>query len=208
MHATEMMTRRDLKRELGDLYRARTAPSIVDVPAMRYLVVDGKGAPGEGSFQDAISALYSIAYTLKFELKQAGRFDFVVPPLEALWWTPGDTWHGTGGNVEGVRWRAMIVQPAVVEPGDVERARELASRKRSLPALPALRFEPYEEGLSAQILHTGPYDAEAETIRRLHEYIVGRGYRPHLAHHEIYLSDPKRTEPGKLRTIIRQPMTR
>jgi hypothetical protein len=107
-----------------------------------------------------------------------------------------------------MRWRAMIVQPASVAPEDVENARELAGRRRDLPALAGLRFDRLEEGLSAQILHVGPYDAETGSIQRIHAFIGECGYRPHLAHHEIYLSDPNRTKPAMLRTIIRQPVAR
>ena len=204
--ATTTIPKIDLKREFADLYRARVNPSLVEVPTLRYLMVDGEGPPSGSAFQEAVSALYSMAYTLKFELKKAGRFDWVVAPLESLWWTPTGDWPPDESDEGNVRWRAMIVQPATVEFSDIERARQLVVRRGWLPGLIRLRFDTYDEGTAAQILHLGPYDAEASTIARLHRFIREQGFRPRLAHHEIYLSDPSRTKPAMLRTIIRQPV--
>jgi hypothetical protein len=207
MATTTAVPKFDLKREHEDLYRARVNPSLVQVPTLRYLMIDGDGPPSGSAFQEAIQALYSMAFTLKFQLKKAGRFDWVVAPLEALWWTPSGDWPPAGSDPSGVRWRAMIVQPPTVELRDIEEARQVVARRRWLPALLPLRFDTYDEGTAAQVLHLGPYDAERTTIARVHRFIRDQGYRPHLAHHEIYLSNPGRTKPAMLRTIIRQPVT-
>jgi hypothetical protein len=168
-------------------------------------MIDGEGNPNGPEFQDAVGALYTVAYTLKFELKKAGRLDWTVGPLEGLWSSNGGDGIELPPDPGQMRWTAMIVQPGEVEVEDIERVRPLPAEKRDLPALPKLRFEVYEEGPSAQVLHVGPYGDEPTTIEWLHTFIRDQGYQPHGRHHEIYLSDPNRTDPTRLRTILRQP---
>jgi hypothetical protein len=197
-------TRLDFKRT--DPYRATSSPRMVDVAPTAFLTVDGEGAPATGGFQQAVETLYPVAYALKFALKGAGRRDWVVAPLEALWWSAKGELRSTKAHPERLRWRAMLAQPAEVRAEDVERAVEAASRRHALPSIGSIRFDVYDEGMSAQVLHVGPYSAEDETIVRLLDYIAEQRRVPRLLHHEIYLSDPNRTAPERLRTIIRQPV--
>ena len=199
-------TKVDLKRELAMLYRPHAGgPRFVDVPELSFLMVDGEGDPESAtSFMDAVGALYSTAYTLKCGLRKLG-LDFTVMPLEALWWVDGaDPFaFDRRGNW---RWTAMIAVPDEVTPVEVEEARVTVAEKRDIPSLPRLRFERFHEGLSVQVTHVGPYGAEAPTIEQVHAFIREQGCAPRGQHHEIYLSDPKRTPPERLKTIIRQPV--
>lgn len=198
----------DLKKSFKTLYTAPTGtPVMVTVPALNVLCVDGEGNPNTSAdFQNAIGALYTLAYTLKFALKASGSTPYyVVMPLEALWWTPG-THLLSEENKGGWGWRAMIVQPDFVLPDHVEAARQEAIRKKNVPMLDRVALELFDEGLCAQILHIGPWDMERPTIERLHVFIAESGYQLAGKHHEIYLSDPSRTAPDKLRTIVRQPV--
>jgi hypothetical protein len=158
-------------------------------------------------YQAAVEALYSLSYTLKFMHKRQGT-DYTVLPLEGLWWAD-DYQAFAEGDRENWQWTALIVQPDFVSARDVALAiDQLKAKGKDLPALPQVRYERWEEGPAAQIMHLGPYDAEAETIARLHEFIQEQGLSLTGKHHEIYLSDPRRTAPEKLKTIIRQPVSR
>jgi hypothetical protein len=204
------MPKLDLMREMKQLYSPpRDRFVVVDVPPLNYLMIDGHGDPNTArEYAEALEALYSLAYTLKFQIKResGGEVDFGVMPLEGLWWTE-DMAAFTAERKDEWSWTAMILQPDVVMPEAVERARAEAARKKALPALGKARLELYHEGLSAQITHIGPYSAEGPTIQRLHaEFLPANGYAPAGKHHEIYLSDPRRTAPEKLKTVIRQPI--
>ena len=201
------MKKLDLKKELKDLYgpSAKTV-GMVDVPKMSFLMTDGMGDPNTSqSYQEAIAALFSVSYALKFMIKKGERaIDYGVMPLESLWWADDmkffqdeekDKWH----------WTAMIMQPEFISADTVFEAAAQASKKKQLPALSRLRFEDLTEGAAAQILHLGPFSDEGPTIERLHQYIEEQGFQRSGRHHEIYLSDFRRTAPEKLRTIIRQP---
>jgi hypothetical protein len=180
-------------------------PSLIDVPELQFFMVDGTGDPNQpGEFQDAIQALYSLSYSAKFMLKKEG-IEFKVSPLEGLWGSAGGL---DPNNKTAWRWTAMIMQPAAVTPSVLDKMRAEAMRKKPLPALPKVRLETFREGLSAQIMHVGPYSAEAPTIARLHEFIQKQGYRLTGKHHEIYLGDPRRSAPERLKTVIRQPIAR
>jgi hypothetical protein len=190
--------------DVKELYGASSnEPSLIDVPELQFFMVDGTGDPNQpGAFQDAIQALYSLSYGAKFMLKKAG-IEFRVSPLEALWGSAG----GLNPNQKATwRWTAMIMQPAAVTPSVVDKVRAEAMRKKPLPVLSMVRLEPFREGLSAQVMHVGPYSAEAPTIARLHEFIKKQGYRRVGKHHEIYLGDPRRSAPERLKTLIRQPI--
>lgn len=189
-----------------DLLKPRPGhPEIVDVPWFNYLMIDGEGDPNTShAFQDAIGALYPLSYGAKFALKKEG-VDVRVMPLEALWWTaqkgeliPKDrpTW----------RWTAMIHQAEEVSRELIERVRTEAQRKKANPSLAKVRFERFHEGKCAQVMHVGPYSAEEPTIRLLHAFIVENGFEPTGRHHEIYLGDPRRAAPARLRTVVRQPI--
>lgn len=205
------MKKIDLKKELKHLYNPSTKEiSIVDVPKMNFLMVDGKGDPNTSQeYKEAIEALYTVSYSLKFMIKKGETaIDYVVMPLEGLWWTDDMAQFSTENK--GIwKWTAMIMQPEYVTKDLVTKAFEQVEKKKNPPALSKMRFESFHEGLSAQIMHIGPYSAEGPTIKKLHSFIKEKGYEFDglvQKHHEIYLSDPRRTAPEKMKTIIRQPM--
>lgn len=197
----------DLKAELKALLKpSAKTPQVVDVPAMQFLMLDGAGDPNTAeTYPESVGALYSIAYTLKFAIKKELQIDYPVMGLEGQWWM-ADGQEFTLDERSGWRWTLMIVQPEVVTAEWVQRAVEETRRKKPLPALPTLRLERLEEGLCAQIMHHGPYSAEQPTINALHQYIHDQGYVMRDKHHELYLTDPARTAPDNMRTIIRQPI--
>jgi hypothetical protein len=201
------MLKYDLKRELKHLYSASTkAVEVVDVPPMNYLMIDGSGDPNTAQeYQAAVSALYSVAYTLKFALKKREGLDYPVMALEGLWWVE-DLSKLDMDDKSNWLWTMMIVQPDFVTQAAFESAVDDLRKKKNPPLLDRVRLESYHEGLSAQILHIGPYAAEQPTIERLYAYMSEHGYVHNGKHHEIYLGDPRRSTPEKLRTIIRQPI--
>jgi hypothetical protein len=187
------------------LYRATATPRLVHVPALAFLCIDGHGDPNTSPrYADAIQALYSVSYTAKFTIKKASGQDFKVSPLEGLWWADDPGRFLTGQKSEW-DWTMMIRQPNAVTDDLVERLVGEVYAKKSLAAVRDLRLVTFEEGPAAQVLHLGPYAAEAPTIERLHAYIRDQGFVLDGKHHEIYLGDPRRAAPEKLRTIIRQP---
>lgn len=203
------MKKVNLKRELKTLYgtSSRNGFVLVDVPAMDFLMVDGVGNPNTAqSYADAIAALYALSYRLKFMVKKGPMaIDYGVMPLESLWWTDNAADFSTKDK-DAWNWRAMIMQPEWIDREIVETARSETEKKKDLPALAKLHFGTFHEGRAAQCLHIGPYSEEAETIQGLHQFIVQTGHGLRGKHHEIYLSDARRTAPEKLKTIIRQPM--
>jgi hypothetical protein len=205
------MTSRTVVPGRARLYNARAdEPEIMDVPEMGFVMVDGHGDPNTSKdYAEAIEALYSLSYTLKFALKKEQGLEFRVGPLEGLWWVDDMAEFSTQRKAAW-RWTAMIVQPEAVTADRFEQARADVSRKKQLPALAVARLERFEEGRSAQILHVGPFSAEGPTIARLHAFIAEHGHTFDgrvQKHHEIYLSDPRRSVPERLRTIIRQPFS-
>ena len=200
-------TKVDFKRELRDFYCATRHPQLVEVPELSFLMLDGHGDPNTApEYGEAVQALYSVAYTARFALKKApDGLDYGVMPLEGLWWAPDMTVFTTADK-SSWDWTMMIMQPAQVTTEVFEDARATASRKKSLPAIERVRLEPLAEGRSAQVLHVGPYAAEGPVIQGLHGFIADQGYELDGKHHEIYLNDPTRSTPEKLRTIIRQPV--
>jgi hypothetical protein len=203
------MTKIDFKKELKYLYQPSSREfSIVEVPAMNFLMVDGHGDPNKVTeYQSAVEALYAVAYRLKFLSKKGLDKDYVVPPLEGLWWATDMASFTTSRDKDAWDWTMMIMQPQWIGPGMVQEALAQVEKKGDRPALPKLRLEPYEEGLSVQILHLGSYEDEGPTLRRMHEeFIPQNGYEMRGKHHEIYLSDPRRTAPDKLKTVLRQPI--
>ena len=200
-------TKVDFKVEHKELYRAKREPALVDVPELGFLMVDGHGDPNTATeYTQAVEALYTVSYSLKFAIKRArDGFDYGVMPLEGLWWV-ADMSKFTSSKKSDWDWTAMIMQPDQVTQDLLEDALANATAKKSLPAAAKLRLERFREGLAAQVMHIGPYDAEGPTIKRLHELIAESGRTRRGKHHEIYLSDPRRCAPEKLRTIIRQPV--
>jgi len=202
------MARIDLKKELKHLYYpSMRQVAIVDVPEMNFLMVDGAGDPNTvQEYKDAVEALYSLSYALKFMTRREKATDYAVMPLEGLWWT-GDMSKFSVEDKDAWKWTAMIMQPEYVTKDLVDKALEHVKNK-NLPALSKTRFESLHEGLSAQIMHIGPYAEESPTIQRLHRHIKENGYKLRGKHHEIYLSDPRKSAPERMKTVIRQPITR
>jgi hypothetical protein len=200
-------TKIDLKKEFKHLYSPPSDQIIlVTVPGMNYLKVDGMGNPNTTpAFQQAIETLFTVSYTLKFMIKKAKAIDYVVTPLEGLWWVD-DMNSFSVENKDEWKWTLMIMQPEEVTPAFVQEAIQQLAGKKPLISFSDVRFEPCMEGLSAQTLHIGPYCDEGPTIAGLHRFIHENGYKLRGKHHEIYLSDPRRTKPEKLRTILRQPV--
>ena len=205
-------TKLDFKKTLKTLYNPPAKDfSLIDVPAMRFLMIDGQGDPNTAAdYKDAVSALYGLAYALKFKSKRELDVDYGVPPLEGLWWAAAmDGAFAAGADRDAWLWTMMIMLPDHLPADMVEDARAEVTRKKAPPALPRLRVETYPEGLSVQIMHIGPYSAKAPTLHRLHhEYMPAHGLAFAGKHHEIYLGDPNRTAPEKLKTVLRQPVKR
>ncbi|MBL8131065.1 MAG: GyrI-like domain-containing protein [Anaerolineae bacterium] len=203
----------DLKQTLKSLYApSARAVSAISVPPLRYLMIDGSGDPNTARrYRDAVGALYGLAYAVRALAKEAGEV-FTVMPLEGLWTfagAPVEDFQLTSADKDRFIWTLMILQPETVDAALVERARQRAAKGKPAPALlDDLRFALYDEGEAVQIMHIGPYDAEGPTIARLHDHIARNGWALSGKHHEIYLSDPRRTPPEKMKTVLRQPFAR
>jgi hypothetical protein len=199
----------DFKREWKHLYQpAAKEFVVVEVPPLQFLMIDGHGDPNTApAYQEAVEALYGVAFKAKFlSKKQLGR-DYVVPPLEGLWWAEDMETFTIRRDKSAWDWTMMIMQPEWITAQMVEDARRQVDKAKGLPALPRLRLEAYHEGLSVQILHIGSYDEEGPTLDRLHhEFLPQNDYETAGKHHEIYLSDPRRVAPDKLKTVLRQPV--
>lgn len=192
---------------VDQLYKATATPQLVHVPALHFLSVDGVGDPNtSAAFADAVQALYSITYGAKFALKRTVGATPKVSPLETLWWAE-DMSVFTAARKDEWHWTAMIRQPDVLTHELISSVVIAAEEKNPRPVLRELELRTFDEGAAAQLLHVGTYATEAPTIERLHAFIHDQGFvfdgRVHK-HHEIYLSDPRRSAPEKLRTIIRQ----
>ena len=204
----------DLKKENKELYNPSAKEvSIVDVPEMNFLMIDGEGDPNiSQEYQDSIEALFSVSYKVKFISKKENSQDYVVMPLEGLWWVENMK-EFTIQDKSGWKWTAMIRQPDFITKDVIKKAVQEVEKKKKLPALFRIKFQSLHEGLSAQIMHIGPYSQEGPTVEKLHNFIEEKGYEfngslPGEKHHEIYISNMLRTKPEKLKTIIRQPMKR
>lgn len=198
----------DFKKDRKDLYAPPTTKfALVDVPAMTFLAVDGQGNPNTSEdYREALDALYSVSYTAKFASKRELGRDYVVGPLEGLWYAD-DPAAFVSGAKDSWRWTAMIRQPDWLSPAFLEDASVIAGQKKALPGLERLKVFPFTEGVSLQILYRGPYNEEGPTLVRLHDEVMPeQGLTFNGSHHEIYLSDPRRTAPEKLKTILRQPV--
>lgn len=201
------MTKIDLKKELKHLYKPSAKEVVlVDVPPLHYLMIDGRGDPNTSQeYADAVQALYAVSYAIKFMMKksEAGS-DYVVMPLEGLWWAE-DMAQFSVENKSDWLWTMMILQPDFVTEAVAEQAMRAVQKKKGLDAIAHMRFETLTEGPCAQTLHIGPFSEEGPTVQRVHDFIEERG---ELAgkHHEIYLSDIRRADPTRWRTVIRQPM--
>ena len=206
----------DFKKEYKNLYLPKDKPSIVDVPAMRFIMINGKGDPNTSEFYKiAVKVLYGLSYSIKMSknsrCQPKGHYDYVVPPLEGLWWFEDEVFNGTvSGRKDEFSWIIMIRQPEFVTPEVFEAAKKSLSKKKPELDASIARLEDFTEGLCAQVLHIGSYDDEPRTVAALEKFIDENGYRTVMSgmrqHHEIYLSDPHKTAPEKLKTVIRHPI--
>ena len=202
-----MATKIDLKKDLKHLYNPSSKQiAVVDVPEMNFLMIDGQGDPNTSvAYQNAVEALFAESYTLKFMIKKSeSPVDYAVMPLEGLWWVE-DMTQFSMKNKDAWKWTSMIMQPEYVTEELLQEALKRVRKKKDLPALSGMRFESFREGQAAQILYFGPYSDEGPIIEGIHRFIAEQGHRLRGRHHEIYLSDPRRTAPAKLKTVIRQP---
>lgn len=206
----------DFKKEYKEFYLPKSTPEIVDVPPMNFIAVTGKGNPNEedGEYKQAVGILYAIAYTIKMsykgEHKIDGFFEYIVPPLEGFWWQDG---------VDGINysdkssfnWISVIRLPDFVSVSDFEWAKAEVERKKKLDCSKA-EFMALHEGLCVQIMHIGSFDNEPETVAVMDSFLKENGYENDFSdkrlHHEIYLSDPRKASPDKLKTVIRHPIKR
>lgn len=205
----------DYKKEYKEFYAPPKKPTIVDVPPMNYIAVRGSGDPNaeDGEYKQSIGLLYAIAFTIKMSKKGdhqiAGYFDYVVPPLEGFWWQDGATDEIDYSRKEDLSFISCIRLPDFVTREDFEWAIAEATAKKEQD-FSKVEFLPVSEGLCAQCMHLGPYDSEPETITKMHEFAESQGCVPDFGdkrlHHEIYLSDPRRCAPEKLKTVIRHPV--
>jgi hypothetical protein len=211
----QKMEKLDLKKNLKYLYATPAGKVVlVDVPAFNFLKIDGVIEPGcrpgdSPAFTEAIGALYGAAYTLKFMIKKrpVDPVDYPVMALEALWWTKDEGVNYDFNDPTGWHWTAMILQPDVITPElYAEAVAQLVKKKGTNPSIEKMRLEPFREGLSVQILHIGPYATEPESVAKMDLFAEQNGYRMYGRHHEIYLGDPMRADPAKLKTILRHPV--
>ena len=203
------MRKIDYKKELKHLYRPSAKKvEAVDVPRMNFLMIDGKGDPSTSQeFKDAIGVLYPLSYTLKFMIKKGGiGVDYGVLPLEGLWWAD-DMSSFVDDRREHWQWTLMIMQPELVTEQMVQEANAQVLKKKNPVSLPLVRFESFEEGKVAQILHVGPFSEEGPSVEKVHAFIEEGGSQRRGKHHEIYLSDIRRAAADNWKTIIRQPMS-
>lgn len=204
--ATTKSAKRDYKKELKHLYAPSAKEvSVVEVPAMNFIMLDGRGDPNTAKeFKDAIEALYVMAYTIKFMLKKEAAFDYVVMPPEGLWWS--EDGRGRDANREDWRWTMMIMQPDELAAESFARALATARQKKDLPNLDQVRLECLAEDTAVQIMHIGPFADEEQTLAKMERFIEERGYIVCGKHHEIYLTDLRKTVPEKMRTVLRHPV--
>lgn len=207
----------DFKKEYKEFYLPKQKPEIVTVPSAQYIAVSGKGDPNVegGEYKEAVGALYAVAYTIKMSKMGdhaiEGYFDFVVPPLEGFWWQRGVCGFDPMRK-DGFEWVSVIRMPDFVTQEEFEWARTEAARKKTIDTS-SVELVTIDEGECVQIMHIGPYDSEAETVSIMDAFIEGQGYENDMSdtpdgrhHHEIYLSDPRRADPAKWKTVIRHPI--
>lgn len=204
----------DFKKEQKELYQPKTAPALIHVPKMNYLAVRGKGDPNDpdGEYARSIPLLYGVAYTLKMSPRAGhvidGFFDYTVPPLEGFWWQPGLAGVDYA-NKAGFHFLSLLRLPDFVTRADFDWAVESATAKKKMDLSP-VEFFPCDEGLCVQCMHLGPYDADPQTAAKMHDFMRRQGYALDITdaryHHEIYLSDPRKCDPARLKTVLRHPV--
>lgn len=201
------MEKINYKKELKSFYNASYKKvETVNVPAMNFLLIDGHGDPNVSKdYKDAVEALFSVSYALKFMMKKGTRqIDYGVLPLEGLWWADDMSKFNTDDK-SNWKWRSMIMQPEYITKDLVNEALEQVKKKKDLPPLSKIKFESFKEGNAVQIMHIGPFSEEGFAVEKLHDFIKKNNYKLSGRHHEIYLSDARKASPEKWKTIIRQP---
>lgn len=208
-HTGEPIVKIDFKKQIQTYTAPRGRFEVVTVPDMTFLMIDGHGDPNTSTaYRDALATIYPVAYTLKFLSKNELDRDYTVMPLEALWWSSDMDSFTSARDKSQWDWTVMIMTPDWINDDHFDAALRTVERKGGAPALPALRRETSSEGLAVQTLHIGPYDDEGPVLDRMHyEFIPSQSLRMAGKHHEVYLSDVRRTAPDKLKTILRQPVT-
>ncbi len=197
----------DLRKQFRPLYTPSAKEvQVIEVPTLRFLMTDGLGAPESPAFKNAIQTLYNLSYTLKFGLKKARGLEYPMMPLEGLWWTGERAEDFDPTARDKWRWTLMMMQPDLVTAADVKATAEEVRKKGR--TLEPFRLEKLHEGLSVQMLHVGPYSTEASTIEKINAFMKANGYAPNGKHHEIYMGDPRRAAPSKLKTIVRRAVKR
>jgi len=202
----------DFKKDYKDLYLPKTAPMLIDVPPMNFIMIDGAGDPNQEEYQQTVGALYALTFTIKMSKMSGnqppGYYEYVVPPLEGLWWITGGAF--SFDERDNWLWTSMIRQPEFVTPVVFAWALEECQRKKPELDFTKARFETFSEGLCVQIMHIGPYSDEPRSVSLLEAFIEANGLVDQTGserkHHEIYLSDPRKTAPEKLRTVLRHPV--
>ncbi len=202
----------DYKKEYKDFYMPKTQPMCIDVPALPFIMVDGKGDPNGTEYPEAVSILYALAFTIKMSKMGShppdGYFEYVVPPLEGLWWCEGAPFNFE--KRDNWRWTSMIRQPEFVTPEVFRWAVLECRRKKPEIDVSKARFETYTEGLCVQMMHIGPYQTEPDTVAQMQNFMREHNLTDMTGlqrkHHEIYLSDPRKTAPEKLKTVLRHPV--
>lgn len=201
----------DYKKEFKELYLPKQKPAVIDVPTMNFIMIDGRGDPNGSEYEAAVNALYALSYTIKMSKKGSmqipGYFDYVVPPLEGLWWISGGVFDFD--RRDNWLWTSMIRQPEFVTPEVFDWACAECRRKKPDVDISQARLETFTEGLCVQILHVGPYADEPESLALMHQFMNEQDLVDEVSkrkHHEIYLSDPRKTTPDKLKTVIRHPV--
>ncbi len=201
------MTKIDFKKTLKYLYNPPKRFETVKVPAMQFIMVDGHGDPNTAqAYQEAVEALYAVAYKMKFISKKSLEKDYTVPPLEGLWWAE-DMATFTTRQKSAWEWTMMIMTPDWITAEIFAEAVAQVRKGKNPAALDRIRLERYHEGLSVQVMHLGSYDDEGPTLAELHNHFIPQnGLTENGKHHEIYLSDPRKVAPEKLKTVLRQPV--
>ncbi len=200
----------DLRKQVASYSAPGGRFEVITMPPLRYLMIDGRGDPNTApEYADALATLYPVAYALKFLSKREFGRDYAVPPLEALWWAEDMSAFTTARDKTRWHWTVMNLVPDWLADEQVSDAVASVARKGGAPLLEAIRVEELDEGLCVQTLHVGSYDDEGPVLEEMHSrFLPANGLRMTGRHHEIYLSDPRRTVPEKLKTILRQPVTR
>jgi hypothetical protein len=196
----------DLLKRYRAEYVTPRAPVLLTIGPAKYLVFEGRGAPASAAFQTAIGALYAVAFTIKMTRKFAGKTDYKVAWLEGLWWGPDTRSPLSVRSPKDWRWKVLIRTPPFVTPRDLARAQRALLARGKVREVAKVKLETIREGRCVQMLHVGPYDKEPATLEAMRAVAGSQGYAFRGVHHEIYLSDPRRTAPSRLRTILRHPV--